>query len=163
MLKRECLTADSSLPVIDLLIPYLLCQMHYGLYTEWTIRTGGLHMVPSAAKHAWIALIVAREILTLSTCLMLMSGVGYRFSGCYMLWALACYPDNCNKKVNTERTWTQNWTIPMWMGIINRRSITISNDDAWWLDHCIDQQREEHEILIHLLHIFSYNDSCTSE
>ena len=61
-------------------------------------------MVPSAAKHAWIALIVAREILTSSTCSMLMSGVGYRFSGCYMLWGLACCPDNCNKKANTERT-----------------------------------------------------------
>ncbi|KAL9710409.1 hypothetical protein Ac2012v2_006710 [Leucoagaricus gongylophorus] len=38
-------------------------QMHYGLYTEWPIRTGGLHVVPSAAKHAWIALIVIFWVL----------------------------------------------------------------------------------------------------
>lgn len=38
-------------------------QMHYGLYTEWVLRTGGAHTVPLAAKHAWIALIVVFWVL----------------------------------------------------------------------------------------------------
>ncbi|KXN84643.1 hypothetical protein AN958_12243 [Leucoagaricus sp. SymC.cos] len=33
-------------------------QSHYGLYTEWPIATGGLHVVPLSAKHAWLALVV---------------------------------------------------------------------------------------------------------
>ncbi|KAJ3757576.1 hypothetical protein EV360DRAFT_71023 [Lentinula raphanica] len=33
-------------------------QVHYGLYIEWAFATGGLHVVPMAAKRAWIALIV---------------------------------------------------------------------------------------------------------
>jgi len=86
-------------------------------------------MVPSAAKHAWIALIVVRELLNSSACSMLMSGIGYRFSGCCMLWASACCPDNCNKRVNTERK-CQNWTTPRWMIIINRRSTTTLNDNG---------------------------------
>ncbi|TFK68344.1 hypothetical protein BDN72DRAFT_841918 [Pluteus cervinus] len=33
-------------------------QVHYGLFTEWALRTGGLHMVPESAKHAWMALLI---------------------------------------------------------------------------------------------------------
>jgi len=33
-------------------------QVHYGLYIEWDIGTGGLHQVPDSAKHAWLALVV---------------------------------------------------------------------------------------------------------
>ncbi|TFK37974.1 hypothetical protein BDQ12DRAFT_652212 [Crucibulum laeve] len=33
-------------------------QVHYGLYTEWAFATGGLHVVPDSAKHAWMALII---------------------------------------------------------------------------------------------------------
>ncbi|KAK0489542.1 hypothetical protein EDD18DRAFT_1081321 [Armillaria luteobubalina] len=38
-------------------------QVHYGLYTEWTFATGGLHVVPNSAKHAWRALVVVFWIL----------------------------------------------------------------------------------------------------
>ena len=33
-------------------------QVHYGLYTEWAVATGGLHQVPESAKHAWLALTI---------------------------------------------------------------------------------------------------------
>ncbi|EKM75163.1 hypothetical protein AGABI1DRAFT_46873 [Agaricus bisporus var. burnettii JB137-S8] len=33
-------------------------QVHYGLYTQWTVATGGLHLIPDSAKHAWLALII---------------------------------------------------------------------------------------------------------
>ncbi|KAJ3994413.1 hypothetical protein F5050DRAFT_517741 [Lentinula boryana] len=40
-------------------------QVHYGLYIEWAFATGGLHVVPMAAKRAWIALIVIFWVLYL--------------------------------------------------------------------------------------------------
>jgi len=33
-------------------------QVHYGLYTEWNLVTGGVHPIPPSAKHAWLALVV---------------------------------------------------------------------------------------------------------
>ncbi|KAF8823544.1 hypothetical protein HHX47_DHR10000120 [Lentinula edodes] len=41
-------------------------QVHYGLYIEWAFATGGLHVVPMAAKRAWIALIVIFWVLYLA-------------------------------------------------------------------------------------------------
>jgi hypothetical protein len=41
-------------------------KVHYGLYIEWTVATGGLHVVPMAAKRAWIALIVIFWVLYLA-------------------------------------------------------------------------------------------------
>ncbi|KAF9448143.1 hypothetical protein P691DRAFT_670095 [Macrolepiota fuliginosa MF-IS2] len=37
-------------------------QVHYGLYTEWLIGTGGLHIVPQSAKHAWLALVIVSSV-----------------------------------------------------------------------------------------------------
>lgn len=42
-----------------------LLQVHYGLYIEWAFATGGLHVVPMAAKRTWIALIVVRAQVVL--------------------------------------------------------------------------------------------------
>lgn len=36
----------------------ILTQVHYGLFTEWPSKTGGLHQVPEKAKHAWLALTI---------------------------------------------------------------------------------------------------------
>lgn len=38
-------------------------QVHYGLYTEWSLALGGLHKVPQSAKNAWLALIIIFWIL----------------------------------------------------------------------------------------------------
>jgi len=38
-------------------------QVHYGLFTEWAIATGGLHKVPESAKHAWLALVIVFWVL----------------------------------------------------------------------------------------------------
>nr|GAT52702.1 predicted protein [Mycena chlorophos] len=38
-------------------------QVHYGLYTEWTFATGGIHPVPESAKHAWMALLIVFWVL----------------------------------------------------------------------------------------------------
>lgn len=38
-------------------------QVHYGLFSEWPIATGGLHQVPSSAKNAWLALLVIFWVL----------------------------------------------------------------------------------------------------
>ncbi|ESK89402.1 hypothetical protein Moror_16177 [Moniliophthora roreri MCA 2997] len=33
-------------------------QVHYGLYIEWDLLSGGLHHVPDSAKNAWLALVI---------------------------------------------------------------------------------------------------------
>jgi len=38
-------------------------QVHYGLFTEWALATGGLHTVPESAKHAWLALTIVFWVL----------------------------------------------------------------------------------------------------
>ncbi|KAF9051750.1 hypothetical protein BJ165DRAFT_911954 [Panaeolus papilionaceus] len=38
-------------------------QVHYGLFTEWTFATGGLHMVTQKAKNAWLALLIIFWVL----------------------------------------------------------------------------------------------------
>ncbi|KAF8903895.1 hypothetical protein CPB84DRAFT_710263 [Gymnopilus junonius] len=38
-------------------------QVHYGLFTEWTFATGGLHKVPESAKNAWLALVIVFWVL----------------------------------------------------------------------------------------------------
>ncbi|KAF5310938.1 hypothetical protein D9619_008254 [Psilocybe cf. subviscida] len=38
-------------------------QVHYGLFTEWPSKTGGLHQVPEKAKHAWLALTILFWVL----------------------------------------------------------------------------------------------------
>ncbi|PPR01959.1 hypothetical protein CVT26_008741 [Gymnopilus dilepis] len=38
-------------------------QVHYGLFTEWNIATGGVHKVPDSAKHAWLALLIVFWVL----------------------------------------------------------------------------------------------------
>ena len=40
----------------------LSIQVHYGLYIEWDIGTGGIHQVPDSAKRAWLALVVVSSI-----------------------------------------------------------------------------------------------------
>jgi len=38
-------------------------QVHYGLFTEWTIALGGLHQVTNSAKQAWLALVIVFWVL----------------------------------------------------------------------------------------------------
>jgi hypothetical protein len=40
-------------------------QVHYGLYTEWLLL-GGLHQMPVAAEHAWLALVVVSVSISLN-------------------------------------------------------------------------------------------------
>ncbi|KAF8961770.1 hypothetical protein BDZ97DRAFT_1759772 [Flammula alnicola] len=40
-----------------------LRTVHYGLFTEWPLATGGLHQVPQSAKHAWLALLIVFWVL----------------------------------------------------------------------------------------------------
>jgi hypothetical protein len=46
--------------IVLVLIPE---QVHYGLFTEWALATGGLHTVPESAKHAWLALTIVSSWL----------------------------------------------------------------------------------------------------
>lgn len=41
-----------------LIFVLILAQVHYGLFTEWALATGGLHVIPEKAKHAWLALTI---------------------------------------------------------------------------------------------------------